>query len=181
MNYNIINVGEIMKKFIFFLFCLTVICLLFQKENSNNLKIPKDSIRFRIIASSNEAKDQALKLNIRNDLLKELKTIEQNSTDINTTRQYINSNLKTIENKLDGYNIPYKINFGLNEFPQKEYNGNTYEAGKYESLVITLGNGLGDNWWCVLFPPLCLIEAEKNNLSEVKYDFYINKILNKYN
>ena len=50
----------------------------------------------------------------------------------------------------------------------------------YESLVITIGKGEGENFWCVLFPPLCLIEAEEENISEVKYTSFIQEIINKY-
>ena len=69
------------------------------------------------------------------------------------------------------------INFGLNYFPKKVYKGVTYEQGDYESLVITIGSGQGDNWWCVLFPPLCLLEAEEN--TEVEYKFKVLELLDK--
>ena len=50
----------------------------------------------------------------------------------------------------------------------------------YESLVITLGTGEGDNWWCVLFPPLCLVEADENTTSDAEYTFFIKEIIDKY-
>ena len=56
--------------------------------------------------------------------------------------------------------------------------GKEYKEGEYNSLVITLGNGLGDNWWCVLFPPLCLLEGEES--TEVEYHSYVVDTLNKY-
>ena len=66
----------------------------------------------------------------------------------------------------------------MNYFPSKEYKGVKYEEGYYESLVITLGKGEGDNWWCVLFPPLCLIEGEED--TEVEYKSIVMEILDKY-
>jgi len=60
----------------------------------------------------------------------------------------------------------------------KEFNGITYEEGMYESLLVTLGEGKGDNWWCVLFPPLCLLEAEESD--EVEYKFFIQELIEKY-
>ena len=75
--------------------------------------------------------------------------------------------------------INYDINFGNNYFPDKIYKGIKYEEGNYESLVITLGNGLGHNWWCVLFPPLCLLD-ENNNLENAEYEFYASKLINKF-
>ena len=80
--------------------------------------------------------------------------------------------------KLKNYNLPYKINFGYNYFPEKIYRGVTYDEGYYESLLITLGEGKGDNWWCVLFPPLCLLEAEES--TAVEYTTLVGEILKKY-
>ena len=54
-----------------------------------------------------------------------------------------------------------------------------YKEGNYESLVVTLGDGSGDNFWCVLFPPLCLLEAEDTN-NEVEYKFFVKELIDKY-
>ena len=71
--------------------------------------------------------------------------------------------------------------YGLNPFPAKSYKGVKYKAGEYESLVITLGEGKGDNWWCVLFPPLCMLEAEdQTQKSNLEYKSYIKEIIDKY-
>ena len=72
------------------------------------------------------------------------------------------------------------IHYGLNYFPKKEYKGVIYEEGYYESLVVTLGNGNGDNWWCVLFPPLCLLEAQETNTQDVEYKFFVQDLIDKY-
>ena len=81
---------------------------------------------------------------------------------------------------VDNYNITYNINYGNNYFPEKKYKGITYQEGYYESLVLTLGNGKGDNWWCLMFPPLCLMETENNDLKNVDYQFFVKDIFNKY-
>ena len=75
-------------------------------------------------------------------------------------------------------NTNYDINFGYNYFPKKEFKGVEYKEGMYESLVVTLGNGEGNNWWCVLFPPICMIEAEES--TDVEYTTMIKEIMNKY-
>lgn len=167
-----------MKKIIVFLFILMSICLI--SSNRKETIKPYKSIRFRIIASTNEATDQALKLDIRNDLLPEIKDIEEHSSNIQEVRKSIKNNIPLMRTKLDKYPITYNINYGQNYFPEKEYLGNKYPAQNYESLVITLGDAKGDNWWCMLFPPLCLIEAEKNNLDNIQYEFFVNKVLAKY-
>jgi stage II sporulation protein R len=58
-----------------------------------------------------------------------------------------------------GYNYTYKVELGIVPFPTKMYGNRVYPAGNYEALRITLGSGLGQNWWCVLFPPLCFMDA----------------------
>ena len=81
------------------------------------------------------------------------------------------STLKDINVKED-----FTIKYGINYFPEKVYKGTTYKSDNYESLVITLGNGEGENWWCVLFPPLCLIDAEENE-ENINYEFIVKKII----
>lgn len=81
---------------------------------------------------------------------------------------------------LDKYEVPYSIDFGNNYFPTKNYKGVLYPAGDYESLVITLGSGSGNNFWCVLFPPLCLLDAKSEDTSEVEYRSYVKDILDRF-
>ena len=69
----------------------------------------------------------------------------------------------------------------MNYFPEKKYKGTVYKEGEYESLVVTLGDGLGANFWCVLFPPLCLLDAEdEEQLSNVEYKSFIKELIDKY-
>ena len=72
------------------------------------------------------------------------------------------------------------VNFGYNYFPPKEYKGIKYDEGYYESLVVTLCEGKGDNWWCVLFPPICALEEDSENYEKIEYSFYIKEMFNKY-
>ena len=74
----------------------------------------------------------------------------------------------------------FQVNYGYNYFPEKKYKGITYNEGFYESLVITLGEAEGDNWWCVLFPPLCLMEEDEEKIEEVEYKSFIKEIIDKY-
>lgn len=148
------------------------------------IEIPSESIRIRVIANSNSEYDQEKKNQIKTEvqlymqeLLKDAKTKEEAAT-------IITNNMKSLSNRLDTflhqieYNKDYKINFGLNYFPEKEYKGIKYKEGLYESLLITLGEGKGNNWWCVLFPPICLLEAEESD--EVEYKSLIKEIIEKY-
>jgi stage II sporulation protein R len=101
---------------------------------------------------------------------------------INNTRNDIVNNIKNIENNIsklfsdNNYNKTFNIRYGLNEFPEKTYKGVKYEKGLYESLKIEIGNAKGNNYWCVLYPPLCLID-ESNE--KIEYKSKIIEIFNK--
>lgn len=166
-----------MKKLIILLAFISFIFLL---TSNLSLEIPTESIRFRIIASSNSFKDQQLKQKIKNDLVNNIIPNILTDVSIQESKNLINNSINKIEDILNKYDISYKINFGQNFFPQKNYQGITYPAGNYESLVITLGEGLGDNWWCVLYPPLCLIENNFDS-SNIEYRSYIKDIILKNN
>ena len=166
-----------MKKLIILLAFISFIFLL---TSNSSLEIPTESIRFRIIASSNSFKDQQLKQKIKNDLVNNIIPNILTDVSIQESKNLINNSINKIEDILNKYDISYKINFGQNFFPQKNYQGINYAAGNYESLVITLGEGLGDNWWCVLYPPLCLIENNFDS-SNIEYRSYIKDIILKNN
>ena len=167
-----------MKKIIVCLFIVTVLVLVNKEEIK--VLIPEDAIRFRIIANSNSFEDQKEKIEIRNELEPIIGDILTNSTTKEETKTEINNNLYKINHVIDKFNTTYDVNYGLNFFPEKNYKGVTYKEGNYESLVITLGDGLGDNWWCVLFPPLCLLEANETNYDDITYTSYIQELINKY-
>lgn len=157
--------------FIFAIFLLSV---------QESIKIPNESIRFRIVAASNSFKDQQLKQKIKKDLITNVIPNILTDSSINDAKKLIKDSISKIENILDSYKINYSVNFGQNYFPQKVYQGVIYPAGNYESLVITLGEGLGDNWWCVLYPPLCLIENNYNS-TDIEYRSYIKDLILKDN
>lgn len=160
-----------MKKFII----ITVLLSLFLFKSNN------DTIRFRVIANSNSEGDQLLKYELINNLSKELELIT-NSNDIYTTRKIITEKLPEIEKivKETLGNDNYKINYGKNFFPQKLWKNKIYNEGEYESLVITIGEGKGDNFWCLLFPPLCLLEGEDEENNSVEYHTFIGDLLDRY-
>lgn len=168
-----------MKKLIIFLFVVTSIYLSNQTTEDIYV-IPKESIRMRVIANSNDAEDQIEKYNLVESFQNIIYNIESNSNSIEDSRYIIEESITQIENKLSELSISGSVTFGNNYFPEKTYEQIKYEAGEYESLVITIGEGLGDNWWCVLFPPLCKIEQKKNSLEELEYTFYIMDIINKF-
>ena len=164
-----------MKKIILiFLSALSIYMVYTRSIEKETIRIPESAIRFRVLANSNSLRDQKIKENIRDKMQKELYDLLKDSKSINHARNLITSNIDNFDNLL-------AIDYGLHNFPEKKYKGITYEAGEYESLLVTLGEGKGDNWWCVLFPPLCLLEAEENvEENDVEYKSFIKEIIEKY-
>ena len=174
-----------MKKIIIILLAVLSIVMVYNNFNkSENVKIPDSAIRFRVLANSNSPRDQKIKEDVRDKMQKELYTLLENSKSIKEARGLINDNMDNFNNilsrEMEDKDYSYTIDYGMHEFPEKTYKGITYEAGEYESLLVTLGEGKGDNWWCVLFPPLCLMEAEETNTDEVEYKSFIKEIIEKY-
>ena len=175
-----------MKRAIFLFLGIIVIYILIGNVVASNDIIPDDAIRIRVIANSNSDYDQEIKLKVKERLEYDMYNILKNTTDLEEARNLINDNLDKVESNIDktlhkeNYKLPFSINFGLNYFPEKEFKGITYDEGYYESVVVTLGEGLGDNWWCVLFPPLCMLEAEETNTTDVEYTTLVKTIINKY-
>lgn len=172
-----------MKKTIILILSIIAIYI-FIGYKFSDIEIPEEALRIRILANSNSDYDQSVKNNVKEEIQDYVYNLLKDTKDINEARKIINSNLNSISLltsknlESQNYNLPFKINFGLNYFPKKEYKGIKYKEGYYESLLITLGSGKGDNWWCVLFPPLCLLEAEES--TEVEYTTVVSEILKKY-
>lgn len=173
-----------MKKVFVFILMLLLVVSVYKKSN-DSVKIPDSAIRFRILANSNSPRDQKIKEDIRDKMQKELYSLLQNSKSINDSRKIINSNMSNfdeiLKDSMKDIEYPYSIDYGMHYFPSKTYKGITYDEGNYESLLVTLGSGKGDNWWCVLFPPLCLLEAEESSdVKNVEYKSFIKEIIEKY-
>lgn len=166
-----------MKKLIIVLFFLTVIFINNQEEE---FIIPEDAIRFRVIANSNNFTDQATKTEIKNNIEEIVKDKMLLATNKEQAKKTLQESIPNIQNMINNYDLKYDIKYGNNYFPEKKYKGVTYKEGNYESLVVTLGNGLGDNWWCVMFPPLCLLETDEENLNNVDYQFFVKDVFAKY-
>ncbi len=174
-----------MKKTIIIM-CIILLMSCLSKVKSEELKIPDEAIRLRVLANSNTTYDQAIKMKVSAKLQKELFSLLKETKGIEEARKIIQKNIDTLSKtteqvlKEENYDKGYKITFGQNYFPEKKYKGVVYDEGYYESLLITLGEGKGNNWWCVLFPPLCLMEAEETETDKVEYKFFIEELINKY-
>lgn len=130
--------------------------------------IPQDSIRLRILANSDDVSDQVVKRRVRDAVVEQMNSWVselEDPQDLEEARRVIRSNLQSINEQVNetlessGKNYSYNVELGVVPFPTKMYGGAVYPAGNYEALRVTLGEGQGKNWWCVLFPPLCFVDA----------------------
>lgn len=167
-----------MKKIIIVLFLFTLIC--FISKGNEEYIIPNNAIRLRVIANSNTFEDQATKMEIKSNIEDILKTDIISVSNKAEADGVIQEKIPQIKTMINDYNINYNLNYGQNYFPEKSYKGVKYKEGMYESLVVTLGSGRGENWWCVLFPPLCLMEAQESKMEDVDYEWFVKDIFKKY-
>ncbi|AEA19021.1 MULTISPECIES: stage II sporulation protein R [Bacillus] len=127
--------------------------------------IPKEAVRLRILANSDSDKDQALKRKVRDEVKVQIDGWVADLTSFEEARKVIQSHIpeieKTVENTLkrEGSKESFQVKFSKNvKFPTKVYGNFIYPAGEYEAVLITIGEGEGANWWCVLFPPMCFLD-----------------------
>lgn len=162
--------------FILILISLAVMFLFFETQTkvanatmNASVKIPEESIRLRILANSNTAADQKLKRDIRDEVNAQITTWVDELSTLSEAREIIREQLPAIEeivqNKLNEAGVEKTFSVELNKvaFPTKMYGDYIYPAGQYEAVLITLGEGEGKNWWCVLFPPLCFLDFENGD------------------
>ncbi len=163
-----------------------IIAILVINKQQEEVQIPNEAIRLRIIPNSNQETDLLYKELVKEKTEQQINNILNNASTLEEVRYLLNNKLEGVEAvieevvEVNDMNQSVNINYGLNYFPEKEYKGVVYEEGYYESIVVTLGEGMGDNWWCVLFPPLCLLEQDKDNKDDEEYRFYIKDIIDQF-
>ncbi|WP_338588724.1 stage II sporulation protein R [Paenibacillus sp. Y5S-9] len=163
---------RIVKQIGLIIVCLMMIIMMWEGQKTDAAvaatAIPEQSIRLRILANSDAPGDQLVKREIRDAVVAQMGEWVaelENPQSLDEARKVIREHLSEIENRVGeelasrGLNYEYQVELGSVPFPTKLYGGTVYPAGDYEAVRITLGEGKGQNWWCVLFPPLCFIDA----------------------
>lgn len=150
----------------------------FKEKDKEVVMIPNDSIRLRVISNSTDELDLKRKKELKSYLESLLYNLVKGVNSKKEVNDIILNNLDNINDKIYTFlgNNDYKLDYGQNYFPSKVYKGVVYEEGMYDSIVVTLGNGKGSNWWCVLFPPLCLLE-ENDTTTDVEYKLFVSRII----
>ena len=118
-------------------------------------------VRLHVLANSDSEEDQALKLKVRDVVLERATAILEQSADRREAESRLRGELLELERiaaeeiAAEGYNYPVTVELENTDFPTKEYDGFTLPAGEYLALRVIIGEGQGQNWWCVVVPPLC--------------------------
>lgn len=142
------------------------------QSNNAQVVVNDTAIRIRIIPNSNKYEDQQAKKMVRYAIDEYLAANKSSFESISSTREFIMQSIGEIESKVQhvldaiNYELDFEVSYGAHLFPEKQYNGETYEEGYYESLVITIGEGMGNNWWCFMNPDLCLGPSASSNQSD---------------
>jgi len=162
------------KLTICFLVGLVFINVLYINEEVEALeKRGENLIRFHVLANSDSPEDQELKLKVRDKVISAMSLDLEKSNDVNETRDILSANLKKIEEvakeEIERNGESYDVRVSLEEhaFPTKRYGNVVFPAGIYEALRIQIGEAEGQNWWCVMFPPLCFVDV-KHGLTDEK-------------
>lgn len=162
---NFINYSFIKRFFIIIiLFCFFILVSALSYVNAVSSDIKDSVFRLHVIANSDSKEDQDLKYLVRDGVLEYMNKISKNCTSkeevINLAYKY-QDDFKRIAEKIiyeNGYNYAVNISIGNFEFPTKNYGDISLPAGVYDALRIEIGEAKGQNWWCVMFPPLCFVD-----------------------
>ena len=121
-------------------------------------------IRFHVRANSDMEEDQELKLKVRDKILEEMGDKFKDTKTIEESRIIIQENMEEIRDialeviKGEGLDYGVDVFLGIDDFPIRKYGNMVFPQGEYETLLVTIGKGQGQNWWCVMFPPLCFVD-----------------------
>ena len=154
-----------MKKMLFYIFaCVVIFVYIWTIVLGNDVLQPSIAskiLRFHVLANSDSKEDQEVKEKVRDAVGTYLRPFLEEADDIEATREIVNAHMEEImeisrqtliEN---GYDYDVKAAITSADFPEKTYGSYTFPKGSYEALQITIGEGDGKNWWCVLYPNMC--------------------------
>lgn len=135
------------------------------QETSLQQGIAEEILRFHVLANSDSTEDQQLKMQVKEAVLEYMSSYLDGNENLEETRQIVQSHLQDIQEyamtvvREKGYDYSIQAELATCYFPVKTYGDCTFPAGEYEALRILIGKAGGHNWWCVLYPNLCFVDA----------------------
>lgn len=154
------------------LLCLFILISAISYVDAVSSDIADSVFRLHVIANSDSKEDQELKYKVRDKVLEYMNSIAKNCTSkqeiielANTHRQEFQAIAEQVIHE-NGYNYNVNIYIGKFDFPTKNYGDISFPAGTYDALRIEIGESKGQNWWCVMFPPLCFIDVTSGIVPE---------------
>lgn len=136
--------------------------------------IQNEIIRFHVLANSDTEEDQALKLKVRDKVVEEMYGKLSGCKNIDEARIVMLDNMDEVNSiaekviKENGYNYTVTSELSRENFPDKMYGDTLFPQGNYEAFRILIGEAKGQNWWCVMFPPLCFVDESKQAINTSK-------------
>lgn len=146
------------------LFLIAILALALRAPGGAAEAARGDMVRLHVVAADDTCKAQALKLRVRDACLREARTLLAGCCGAEEAWALVNDHLDALaaaardEALAQGYDGPVRAEAGVYDFPDRVYNGAQVPAGRYRALRVVIGEGRGRNWWCVLYPSLCLPE-----------------------
>ena len=159
------------------------VCCFAREENVN---AETGFIRIHVRANSNSEGDQRVKYEVKEAVVDYLTPLIAEGETFEFAYEILKQNLENIEKiandvlERNGYLYVSKAKLNQEYFPTRSYGEITLENGFYDALILELGSGEGDNWWCVVYPPLCFIGAEGNDYKNIKYKSKLVEIVQKF-
>lgn len=155
---------------------------MFAEGADSSAEVGNDYLRIHIRANSNDQTDQSVKYKVKDAVVEFITPYAAQCVDKAAAIEVIGNILCDIEKVCDGvlrengFNYSSRAQIRAEEFPTRVYGDLTLEAGLYDALIIELGTGEGDNWWCVIYPPLCFTSGT----ADVKYRSLIYDIIKNF-
>lgn len=155
--------------------------------NSKELEleeIQNEIIRFHVLANSDTEEDQKLKIKVRDKVIEKMSSKLSNTKNINEAREILIDSIDEVDRiakdviEENGYNYNVRSELKRENFPDKIYGDTLYPQGEYEAFRILIGEAEGQNWWCVMFPPLCFVDESKQTINSDKSEENFEEIRN---
>ena len=162
-NFKRLKIGRIFVILTLLAIFILISAISYVSAVSNS--IANSVFRLHVIANSDSEEDQNLKLKVRDELLSYMNIISKDSTSKQEAMQIVNEHKEEFTQiakkviKENGYNYTVNVQIGKADFPTKYYGDITLPAGTYDALKVQIGEAKGQNWWCVMFPPLCFVDV----------------------